>query len=225
MLAVARGHSGGGDPSRLPPRSIGTGCRGVRGRKATREVRGGSRDGGSKGTGKETKNPGLKKVTNEYGPLKIRGVPYVLPFLTQNQGGCKGGGLGMAHVTIGLALITLPESLKMLKTGKRVRSSAGRDPAHWLSSKISRWRASRPVSTRPSYRPSSTLTLMAANLRMMRLGFNMLLRSSYHLVAGDMSSRKVAHVVGDTMPIVDSVNYGNTFSGDLSPGILVGKIN
>ncbi|GJX30113.1 hypothetical protein Tco_0238192 [Tanacetum coccineum] len=65
---VARGHGGDGggdDPSRPPPRPIGIGCRGVGGRKATR--------GGSKqGTHKETRNLWLKKVTDEYGPLKIR---------------------------------------------------------------------------------------------------------------------------------------------------------
>ncbi|GJS77100.1 hypothetical protein Tco_0726981, partial [Tanacetum coccineum] len=72
--AVARGHDGDGssdDPSPPPPCSIGTGCRGVRGRKATRVGKGGGRDGGSKGTRKETRNLGLKKVLDEYGPLKI----------------------------------------------------------------------------------------------------------------------------------------------------------
>ncbi|GJS37882.1 hypothetical protein Tco_0536264 [Tanacetum coccineum] len=70
--AVERGHNGDGggdDPSRPPPRPIGTSCRGVGGRKATR---GGGIDGGSNGTRKETRNLGLKIVVDEYGPLKIR---------------------------------------------------------------------------------------------------------------------------------------------------------
>ncbi|GJT57913.1 hypothetical protein Tco_0992967 [Tanacetum coccineum] len=67
--AVARCHGSGDDPSRPPPRLIGTG---VGGRKATSRGRGGGRDGGSKGTRKETRNLGLKKVMNGYGPPKIR---------------------------------------------------------------------------------------------------------------------------------------------------------
>ncbi|GKE44917.1 hypothetical protein Tco_1472201, partial [Tanacetum coccineum] len=125
-VAVARGHGGNGggdDPSCPPPRPIGNGCRGVGGLKATRET--GGRDGGSKGTHKETRNLGLKKVMDEYGPLKIqfefndkgtmlhlvensarwsnlvgelvREYPDVLPFLAQNRGGEESGGLGTAH--------------------------------------------------------------------------------------------------------------------------------
>ncbi|GJW23376.1 hypothetical protein Tco_0033998, partial [Tanacetum coccineum] len=41
-------------------------------RKATRGDRGDDRDGGRKGVHKETRNLGLKKSMNEYGPLKIR---------------------------------------------------------------------------------------------------------------------------------------------------------
>nr|GEX60351.1 hypothetical protein [Tanacetum cinerariifolium] len=52
-----------------------------------------------------------------------------------------------------------------------------------------------------------------------------LLRSNYCLVAGDMSPGKVAHVIGDTMYIFDSVNYGNTLSSEMSPEILMRKIN
>ncbi|GJZ80041.1 hypothetical protein Tco_0644878 [Tanacetum coccineum] len=69
---VAQGHDGGDDPSRPPPCPIGTGCRGVGGRKASEGGRGGGRDGRSKGIRKETMNLGLKKITDEYGPLKIR---------------------------------------------------------------------------------------------------------------------------------------------------------
>ncbi|GKF50989.1 hypothetical protein Tco_0147456, partial [Tanacetum coccineum] len=45
---------------------------GVGGRKATEGGRGGGRDGRSKGIRKETRNLVLKKITDEYGPLKIR---------------------------------------------------------------------------------------------------------------------------------------------------------
>ncbi|GKD60867.1 hypothetical protein Tco_1298376, partial [Tanacetum coccineum] len=65
---VARGHGGDGggdDPSRPPPHSIRIGFRGVGGRKATREA-------GRLGTSGETRNLGLKKITDEWGPLKIR---------------------------------------------------------------------------------------------------------------------------------------------------------
>ncbi|GKE88809.1 hypothetical protein Tco_1566284 [Tanacetum coccineum] len=71
---VARGHGGDGggdDPSRTPSCPIGTGCRGVGGQKATRGGKGGSRDGGTKAIRKETRNLEFKKVTDEYGPLKI----------------------------------------------------------------------------------------------------------------------------------------------------------
>ncbi|GKC94443.1 hypothetical protein Tco_1159885, partial [Tanacetum coccineum] len=69
--AVARGHGGDcgdDDPSRPPPRLIGTGCQGVGGRNTTK----GGREGGRQGTRKETRNIGLKKVMDEYGRLKIR---------------------------------------------------------------------------------------------------------------------------------------------------------
>ncbi|GJY53027.1 hypothetical protein Tco_0444691 [Tanacetum coccineum] len=70
--AVARGHDGGDDAYRPPPHPIGTGYRGVGGRKATEGGRGGGRDGRSKGIRKETRNLGLKKIMDEYGPLKIQ---------------------------------------------------------------------------------------------------------------------------------------------------------
>ncbi|GJW81770.1 hypothetical protein Tco_0145745 [Tanacetum coccineum] len=72
--AVARDHDGDGsgdDPSPPPSCSIGTGCQGVRGQKATRGGKGGDRDRGSKGTRKETRSLRLKKVLDEYGLLKI----------------------------------------------------------------------------------------------------------------------------------------------------------
>nr|GEY12899.1 hypothetical protein [Tanacetum cinerariifolium] len=56
LAAVARGHGGdcGGDgPSQPLPCPIGTGFRGMGGRKATRGGKGGDRDGGSMGTTKK----------------------------------------------------------------------------------------------------------------------------------------------------------------------------
>ncbi|GKA88068.1 hypothetical protein Tco_0809832 [Tanacetum coccineum] len=221
-VAVARGHGGGDDPSRPPPRPIGTG---VGGRKATRGGRGGGRDGGSKGTRKETRNLGLKKVRDEYGPLKIqfefndkgtmlhlgensarwsnlvgelvREYPMYYPSWHKIKEDKKAGVLGwlMQHfdltphicslsfgqksrrasisiwprhnricrLTISLTLSTLPESLKMLKTEQRARSSAGRDPAHWLSSEISRWRAPRPDEARVQYEEMLRLRDLGAN--------------------------------------------------------------
>ncbi|GJZ31968.1 reverse transcriptase domain-containing protein [Tanacetum coccineum] len=84
------------------------------------------------GDQRETRNLGLRKLTNEYGPQKIR-VPDVLPFLAQNQGGEEGEGvgnpsIGIRRLTIGLILRTLPDAFKMLKTEQRARSSARRDP-------------------------------------------------------------------------------------------------
>nr|GEZ06883.1 hypothetical protein [Tanacetum cinerariifolium] len=81
--------------------------------------------------------------------------------------------IGIRRLTIGLILSMFLEPFKMVKTGQRARSSAGRDPNHLLSSKISKWRAPRLKSTLSSSRPSSTAILMAANLRRTRCEFNM----------------------------------------------------
>nr|GEW56846.1 hypothetical protein [Tanacetum cinerariifolium] len=64
----------------------------------------------------------------------------------------------ISMLTIGLTLSKLPEPFKMLKTRQRARSSASKDLSHLLSFKISKWRALRLESTRPSSRPSSTHT-------------------------------------------------------------------
>ncbi|GJU71334.1 hypothetical protein Tco_1262739 [Tanacetum coccineum] len=45
---------------------------------------------------------------------------------------------GIHRLTIGLTQSTLPEPLKVLKTGQRARSYVGREPTHWLSFEISR---------------------------------------------------------------------------------------
>ncbi|GJU15383.1 hypothetical protein Tco_1143349 [Tanacetum coccineum] len=70
--AVARGHggdSGGDDPCRPPPRSIGLGCRGVGGRKATR---GRDMDGGGNGVRQATRNIVLKETMERYDSQKIK---------------------------------------------------------------------------------------------------------------------------------------------------------
>ncbi|GJS25159.1 hypothetical protein Tco_0453791 [Tanacetum coccineum] len=181
--ALEWGHGGGDDLSGPPPRPIQTGCRGRGGRKPNR----GGRKADRLGTHEETKNLGLRRT----------GVPDVLPFLAQNREGEEGGGLGKAHgqlwpkikkgIEQHMAKVyidnksTLKKNhwiltpggtrdvpFKMLKTGQRARSFARRDPGHLLSSEISRWRAPRLESTRPSSRPSSTHILMVANLRRTR---------------------------------------------------------
>ncbi|GJU13175.1 copia protein [Tanacetum coccineum] len=130
LAAVTRGHggdSGGDDPSR-PSTSdwhrllsyhllefVGVG-----GQKATK----GGRGGGRKGTRKETRNIRLKKVTDEYGPLKIR-------FKFNDKG-------TMLHLGENYAWWSnLVGELIREYPMQRARSSAGRDPAHWLSSEIS----------------------------------------------------------------------------------------
>ncbi|GJS77101.1 hypothetical protein Tco_0726982 [Tanacetum coccineum] len=110
----------------------------------------------------------IKKRHKTVGPAQTCDVAYIRskpPRMSRRHSRIR-------RLTIGLTLRPLPEPLKMLKTGQRARSSASRDPVHWLSFEISRWRASRPVSTRPSYRPSSKLTLMMAYLRRERPKFN-----------------------------------------------------
>ncbi|GJY65633.1 hypothetical protein Tco_0467871 [Tanacetum coccineum] len=101
-----------------------------------------------------------------------------------NMGGRAAGILGTRGETMNLRLKknmdewgplkirfnTLPEPFKMLKTGQRARSSVGRDPGHLFSLEISRWRAQRLESTRPSSRPSSTHIRMVANMRRTRRG-------------------------------------------------------
>ncbi|GJU03401.1 hypothetical protein Tco_1113739, partial [Tanacetum coccineum] len=57
---VARGHGGGGD-DRPPSRQIFTGCRGRGGRKPNRR----GRKAGRLGTRGETRNLGLRKITDE----------------------------------------------------------------------------------------------------------------------------------------------------------------
>nr|GEZ20818.1 hypothetical protein [Tanacetum cinerariifolium] len=124
---VAQGHGGGDDPSRPPP------CR-----KATS----GGKGGGRQRTRKETKNLGIKKITDEWDPLKIqfewndkgtmlhldptgrvRRQPSDpdLPRMSNRQ-------TRILRLTIGLILRMLPEPLKMLKTKQRARSSVGRIP-------------------------------------------------------------------------------------------------
>ncbi|GKC06065.1 hypothetical protein Tco_0997675 [Tanacetum coccineum] len=66
---VARGHSGdGGGDDRPPPHQLAGGCRG----KGTRKPNLGGRKAGRMHTRKETRNLGLRKITDELGPQPIR---------------------------------------------------------------------------------------------------------------------------------------------------------
>ncbi|GJR40688.1 hypothetical protein Tco_1216372 [Tanacetum coccineum] len=66
---VARGHSGdGGGDDRPFSRHIFTGCQGRGGRKPNRR----GKKAGRLETRRETRNLGLRKVTDEWGPQKIR---------------------------------------------------------------------------------------------------------------------------------------------------------
>ncbi|GKD51990.1 hypothetical protein Tco_1280966 [Tanacetum coccineum] len=66
---VARGHGddGGGD-ARAPPHQLAGGCRG----KGTQKPNLGGRKAGKMHTRKETRNLGLRKITDELGPQPIR---------------------------------------------------------------------------------------------------------------------------------------------------------
>nr|GEZ46722.1 hypothetical protein [Tanacetum cinerariifolium] len=63
---VARGHGGDGD-DRPPPHESAGGCRG----KGTRKPNLGGRKAGRMHTRKETRNLGLRKMTDEFGPQPI----------------------------------------------------------------------------------------------------------------------------------------------------------
>ncbi|GJZ44807.1 F-box domain containing protein [Tanacetum coccineum] len=66
---VARGHGGdGGGDDRPPPHQLAGGCRG----KGTRKPNLGGRKAGRMHTRKETRNLGLRKITDELGPQPIR---------------------------------------------------------------------------------------------------------------------------------------------------------
>ncbi|GKC60747.1 hypothetical protein Tco_1088345 [Tanacetum coccineum] len=66
---VAKGHSGdGGGDDRPPPHQIGGGCRG----NGTRKPNLGGKKAGRLNTRKETKNLGLRKITDQFGPQAIR---------------------------------------------------------------------------------------------------------------------------------------------------------
>ncbi|GKC76107.1 hypothetical protein Tco_1126881 [Tanacetum coccineum] len=63
----------------------------------------------------------------------VEGIRSYLPRTSSSQ-------IRISRLTIGLMLRTLPEPFKMLKTGQRARSSAGKEPGHLLSSEICRTR-------------------------------------------------------------------------------------
>ncbi|GJX72581.1 probable flavin-containing monooxygenase 1 [Tanacetum coccineum] len=72
---VARGHSGdGGDDDRPPPYQVPTGCGGCLGNrgKGTRKPNLGGRRAGRPHTRQETRNLGLKAITDKSGPVPIR---------------------------------------------------------------------------------------------------------------------------------------------------------
>nr|GFA89410.1 hypothetical protein [Tanacetum cinerariifolium] len=80
------GHGGdGGGDDRLPPHQVPTGCGGCLG-KGTRNPNLGGRKAGRLHTRLETRNLGLKKITD--------GVADALPFLAPGPGEAKGGGPG-----------------------------------------------------------------------------------------------------------------------------------
>ncbi|GJY46688.1 hypothetical protein Tco_0435751 [Tanacetum coccineum] len=90
---VARGHGGdGGGDDRPPPYQVPTGCGGCLGNrgKGTRKPNLGGRRAGRPHTRQETRNLGLKAITDKSGP----GVALALPFLAPNVAGAEGGGRG-----------------------------------------------------------------------------------------------------------------------------------
>ncbi|GKB57261.1 hypothetical protein Tco_0913447 [Tanacetum coccineum] len=69
LAGVTWGHDGdGGGDDRPPPHQIGGGCRG----KGTRKPNLGGRKAGRLNTRKETKNLGLRKITDQFGPQAIQ---------------------------------------------------------------------------------------------------------------------------------------------------------
>nr|GEX44163.1 EF-hand domain pair [Tanacetum cinerariifolium] len=131
---VAQGHGGdGGGDDRLPPLQIGGRCqRHLKTQQGRQESR-------------QTQYP---RANQECRPPQgdRQGVPDALTFLAQDRGGAKGGDpnvprtsprqIGMRNLPFGLIPSTMPGVLKMLKTGQRAQSYAGRDLDHLLSSEI-----------------------------------------------------------------------------------------
>ncbi|GJZ49616.1 hypothetical protein Tco_0603806 [Tanacetum coccineum] len=186
---VARGHGGdsGGD-DRPPPRPICTGCRG----EAENPT-------GEAGNEIIREFPIYYPCWHKIKPKKKAGVlgtlkqqfdltphiqsnlwPTIQKGIEQHLAKASDPGIlrtsskliGISRLTIGLILRTLSEPFKMLKTGQRAKSSDDKDPDHLLSSEISRWRAPRLVSTRPSSRPTSTHILLTAYLCRTKREFN-----------------------------------------------------
>nr|GEX65127.1 hypothetical protein [Tanacetum cinerariifolium] len=90
---VVRGHDGdGGSDDRPPPYHVPTGCGGCLGNrgKGTRKPNLGGRRAGRLHTRQETRNLGLKAITDKSGP----GVALALPFLAPNATGAEGEGRG-----------------------------------------------------------------------------------------------------------------------------------
>nr|GEY16147.1 hypothetical protein [Tanacetum cinerariifolium] len=86
---IERGNDGdGGGDDRPPPYQVPTGCGGCLGNqgKGTRKPNLGGRRAGRQHTRQETRNIGLKAITDKSGPVPIRfkGVALALPFLAPN---------------------------------------------------------------------------------------------------------------------------------------------
>ncbi|GJR16032.1 reverse transcriptase domain-containing protein [Tanacetum coccineum] len=165
---VARGHGGdGGGDDRPPTHHIPTGCGGCfanRG-KGTRKPNLGGRKAGRLHTRQETRNLGLKKITNDKGPVPIRfewdDKKTMMPLgdhashwsnylgelikemLDKDWGSDVPRALprqiGMPNLPFGMIPGTKPEPLKIAKTRQRARSYASRDPGHFLAFEI-RWK-------------------------------------------------------------------------------------
>ncbi|GJZ82718.1 hypothetical protein Tco_0647891 [Tanacetum coccineum] len=118
---VARGHDDDGDgDDRPPPHQIGGGCRG----KNTQKPNLGCIPARKPGT----LDPiiGLRTPRTGLTTWKLSDPDFPQTSLRQ---------IGMSRSGFGLILRTWPGVLKMLETGQRTRSYAGRDPGHLLPSK------------------------------------------------------------------------------------------
>nr|GEU33969.1 Ty3/gypsy retrotransposon protein [Tanacetum cinerariifolium] len=193
--SVAHGHGGDGggdDPSRPPARLSGTGCLGVGGRKAT-EGRGGGRNRGGKGVRKETRNLGLKKLVDENRWLPI--TFEVNNMIHIGTYAAKWSNLVGELQNFDLAPHMRSERWTDIQQGIEqhitkvytdnksylkgkywtVKPGEERDVAAIRSRPPTNMEicgAIRIMSTRPSYKPSSTLTLMTTYLHRTTPGLN-----------------------------------------------------
>nr|GEX61225.1 hypothetical protein [Tanacetum cinerariifolium] len=137
---VVRGHEGDGDDDDRPhPHESAGGCRG----KGTQKPNLRGRKAGRMHTRKETRNLGLRRITDELGP-GIIGLRTPMTRLTTwklSDPDVPQTSLWKIRMRIsGFGLIprTWPGVLKMLETEQRARSYADRDPGHLPPSEICR---------------------------------------------------------------------------------------